>query len=365
MRRKGKASLLLEKQRHSAGALFGLVAGCVFALIAWGVDGALLWSFSSSLPWLKFFAGLPLCLGGGALVGWLTARLNRYWAAILLWFAAGSSIAWMGLRLPFEGLSLIHGLLTPAFRNSEVYPFVSDLLPVGIWVVLGVGLAFSLVGLLEVNFLQSCLGRKMTTRGWMIPLVAALLIVASGVVFDGTIHRSLREPIASVDQGLRAWLRQDRASGAQSPTSSSDLSAFQPLEQYIHQNYRLALGAVNPKAIHQSVVIVNWEDVWGNCFIEGSEITSCQLSIDRYVKPLICILAGGMQHECGIQVAPMALEQIQMIIDRIKGTDVSFEIFSQQGAVVLVRVLSDNSAEYLCLMGEQARITLQRCMTRR
>lgn len=365
MTKGGKSSRLMEKQRHSMGARFGLLTASVFALATWGLDGVLLWNSSSTLPWLKFLASLPLSLGSGALAGWLTARFNRYWVGVLVWFFTGLANAWLALHLPFEGASFIHGWLNPAFRDMDVYPFVHSLYPLGIWVAFGVALFFGLVGWGEIRLLPAFVSRNINRGVWAMSLLTILLMIFLGLALDRGVNHPLRQPIQIMDHALQNALAQKDASQTKPSASPSEETALQPLEEYMRAEYRLTLGAVNPRAITQSVVYVNWGEVWGNCFVEEEEITSCQLSLDRYVKPLICVLAGGMQHECGIQVVPQALEQVASLVEEIKGTDVSFEIFSQRGAVVLVRVFSDSAREHLCALREQARITLQRCIVRR
>jgi hypothetical protein len=192
----------LHRERKSAatrrnGLWIGSISGLTFGLTTWGIDAITLASASVDRPWFKLAAGLALSLVVGAIVGWLTAWIDRAPVGLLFWACVGIGYAWLVGHLPFDGQSALLRLIEPRLGDITAFPFVESARVRTAFLMFIVGGLCAIGGLLELALLDrasepsTALGHAFSL-GLTIPLFAL-----AGFASDGIINRPLREPLVA------------------------------------------------------------------------------------------------------------------------------------------------------------------------
>ncbi len=181
------------------GMLYGAFAGLAFAVAAWGVDGYYLSQAHALYPWLKFIVGFIVCVFAGALAGWLSARLEKVYLAVLIWLAASALFAWLSIAIPFQIAPVLLEWLRPDLKGLLDYVFYPDF-----QVRFAVGLTWALilglfVGLLQIMMTESAVFSASIISKLIPMLVCAVLMFVSGNRIDGLSNQPLRTALVTMD----------------------------------------------------------------------------------------------------------------------------------------------------------------------
>jgi len=109
------------RAKHAYGLWFGIALGLTFSIFAWGIDAYRLQLINGLHPWIKFLGGAIPCMIVGGFAGWLSARLDKPFLAMLLWAAAASVFAWLTVSLPLQILPRILSFIEPGITDLLHY----------------------------------------------------------------------------------------------------------------------------------------------------------------------------------------------------------------------------------------------------
>jgi hypothetical protein len=351
----------LRAEKRVNGLLFGGLAGLCFSLAIWGMDAVLLFQASSDWPWMKFVIGMPLCILFGALAGWVTARFDNGFLGFIFWLMAGLGFVWVASHVPFEGSSTLIGWLEPDVRGLDIYPFVPIAKARMGLLDLVVGGLTALVGAVSLFAIEAATRASTTVRRWFILFFSCVLMFGPiGLLADGRINEPLRTPVLAISRLIQNGRQAEVTPFSPAEVRQMGLRALKPFGDLIDRPYRLVLGYYDPESMTEMSVYVNFDGVWGNCFITNDTPLYCQLSTDRYLKRLNCLLEGGTDESCWIKTTPDALAQTQAMRKQI-GEKPAAGIYLQRGEVILVDFSGQGQDFYRCRLREMSSVFLEAC----
>lgn len=352
--------LRIRSEKRWQGAIYGLVAGLVFSLAMWGVDAFLLWQASADFPWLKWAAGAPAAMFVGLLAGWLTVLLDHALVGFFAWLLAGLAYVWLGSHVPFEGVSWLIGWFKPELRSLEIYPFVESARVRMIFLYPFVALLTGLGGSLELAIVENVLRSRYALERffrlfWLFPIYIGI-----GLLADNLINIPLREPVVALNNRIELRLNAEATNMPSDQMRRLGLRVVEPFGALIHQPYALILGNYDPESITEANVFVNFAGVWGSCSVVAGTPGFCQLSTDRYLKKIACVLAGGEADTCQLGVAPEAQTQVQELVARL-GPTPELAIQEQRGNVILWRAQGSDGEQFLCRLRITRGLVIEAC----
>lgn len=353
---KAGAQRRILRARSNKGLLYGGLVGLLVSLALWGYDSLVLSGISADLPALKFLAGALLLVLIGCLAGWLTGRSNQIWQAAVIWLFVGLSAALIALRMPFEGVSYLIGLLEPDFRGMDIYPYVSleRVSPLTITILLGL-VTTALGVMLRIALDQAMNGSKRML--WL----AAVLFLPLGLLADYLINEPLRQPLIIVDQQIKSEIASQTTASAQDETEELDFLVREALGEQFENPNRLVRGVYTKDEVS---VYLDFDSVWGYCTVAGQVAEACGTSLNRYVRPFVCVLAGGAEEECKIRLVPGSEESLESLRAQAIGADVQFSVLSQRGTVINLEVIVDQNQHTLCRLRDVQQVLFERCIPR-
>ena len=264
------------KKKQVAGMMYGLAAGLAFALFAWGIDFILLTAAHGAYTWVKFVPGLFICALSGALVGWLTIRLQNTLLGILFWLALGLLFSQLIQWLPIRVAPQLIGWFNPALGDYLKYPYFPEFnqsVWFGFAVVALVGI---LCGLLENILIDQALFSRGNTS-LIVPLVvSAMAFSLAGNTGDSLFNRHFRESIQIVDELIQFSL--DNA-GAEIPVDIArkmHLGALSPVKDVIVPERKLTLSNYDQYLGHIDI-LVDFQGKWVKCTTIYNQVTFCKL----------------------------------------------------------------------------------------
>src|SRR5512139_1336745 len=114
------------RAKRAYGIWYGASLGFLFALFTWGLDAYTLSQVNSLHPWLKFIPGALLCTAAGGLTGWLAAKRDKPFVALLIWIVYGFFLAWLVVNLPVLIFPRLLGLLEPDVQQYLHYVYYPE-----------------------------------------------------------------------------------------------------------------------------------------------------------------------------------------------------------------------------------------------
>lgn len=191
-----------------AGTVYGVIAALVFGLTFWGPNALMLDDASAPVGWQMLALGLIACVPIGLLIGWLAARSRWSAISIVLWIIAGALFAWIGGRLPYDGLSLLARFNDPYPSDQMMYPFTVPAAGfTGISMVVGAG-AGLFVGMLSLvatdrAWEASTDRHRLSVKSILLLLISAPPLIAFGLLADFQINAPLRDSALEVNRVIR------------------------------------------------------------------------------------------------------------------------------------------------------------------
>lgn len=257
------------------GLLFGIVAGLAFSMTAWGVDAFLLMQAHATFPLLKFVPGLLICVMAGALVGWLTIRIERIWVALLLWALLACLFVWLVMWLPLKFTPAFLRFFTPKITDLIYFPPIDNEIQFKIIGLIVIGFMCLVCGLMEIHLLD----QAMLTTGTLsliTPLLISLaLFTIAGNSADDLLNRLFREPVQIMDNLIQ--YAADNQGKEISPILARQkrLTVVKNLDGLITRPRTLTLIAFD-RTLGQVDILIDFNGKWARCSVIYNQPTMCK-----------------------------------------------------------------------------------------
>lgn len=264
-----------SQRKQRMGLLFGITAGAAFSLTAWGLDALQLSLAHAAYPFLKFIPGLIISVLTGALVGWLTIRLERLWIGILLWLGLAGVFTWLVMWLPLKGTPMLLSLLEPNQAHLLYFPAIdsqNQFTAMGLVVLAFVSL---ICGLMEMHLIdQSLMGQG--GLALVSPLLISLTIfVLAGTSSDYLINRHFREPLQAMDKLIQFASDNQGQDVPVIVARKNRLSVVKDLDDLIPYPRKLTLIGYD-EVLGQMDFLVDFSGYWVRCSVIYNQPTMCK-----------------------------------------------------------------------------------------
>lgn len=263
------------RSKHIYGMTYGIVVGLGFAGTAWGVDAYLLSHSHALYPWLKFIISAILCALTGGLTGWLVARLENGFIALLLWLACASAFAWLTNAVPFQIFPQLVGWLEPDIKDLLNYVYYESFqLRFGIafvWIAIFVTIA----GILQLPLSDSAVF-SISIGGRVTPFLLCLVIMGiSGSIIDDLNNLPLRASVVAMDQTIQYVL--DTEGQPVDPAESRSMHAvsLRTVRDQIQASRRLLVGSFD-EFFGEIHILIRFGDQWVDCSTIYTQPSFCK-----------------------------------------------------------------------------------------
>lgn len=263
------------RSKHMFGIWFGITLGLVFSIFAWGIDSFLLNRMNGLYPWLKFLGGVLPCVLVGGLTGWISARVDKPFFAMLLWGAAASVFAWLTVSLPLEIAPRIWSFAEPDIQDLlhyTDYESVSTRFGVAyVWIAMFVSLA----GLLQIPLSESAIFST-SLLGKISPILVTLVLMAiCGTTVDGLNNELLRSSVDVVNTTTRFIL--DNRGREIDPAESRrlHLGALRGVEDLITPERKFIVSGYD-LVLEQVQVLARFDKAWVECELVVDQLVDCE-----------------------------------------------------------------------------------------
>ena len=278
-----------EQKKHRLGLLYGLVAGVAFSFFAWGLDAIRLANAHVAYPYVKFVPALLICGLVGAVIGWLTIRLNHWFLTIVLWLAFAALAVWLMTWLPIEFSAEFLSRQSPIFAQRIAYPMIDGVHQFRIIGMLVVGVLMLICGGIESIIVEHALS---TSNGGVITivLICMLLMGIAGLGIDDMINKQFREPVQVLDDLFDFAVANYGKEVDRTLARKKHLSAVEEIsELLLVDGRRITLIAFDPM-LWQQDFLVELHGTWVRCTTIYSQPTDCvlveELSDKYFISPV-------------------------------------------------------------------------------
>ena len=281
------------------GLLNGLLIGLALAIGVWGAD-ALFWaSVGAWAVYPSLLVGGLLLMALGGLAGWLTARIGRAWAGLLLWLVAAFPMMRIIGHVPYEGRTWTVWLADHRAWGLPIYPYdpgaATGVFIAGFFAVL----ALAFLGLLQPYRTETIVAEtdadgRLSGRGWFLLLLPLPLILAVGLVADSMVSRPLRRATWQVHEAIRTGRTYPGDLFELSLREGLNYNAIAPVREQMSENYRLSVGAVDLSAGDTIFVIADFDNgAWIACRILADHLSFCYDAGLPYLQGFPALIATG------------------------------------------------------------------------
>jgi hypothetical protein len=257
------------------GIWYGVALGLAFSIFAWGIDAYLLSNTNSLQPWIKFIGGLIPCVVVGGLAGWISARLDKLFLALLIWAAAALAFAWLTVMLPLQIAPRLLEMAEPGIRGLLHYEYYSGFSArIGVafgWLVIFVSIA----GLLQLPLTDSAVFST-SLLGKMAPmLVSVVLMGIAGSIIDGLNNELLRTPIQALDATIQFQV--DHRGQEITPLESRKmrLGSLRTVNDLVTANRQLIVSGYD-EHLGEVTVLVKFDKAWVECQVFYGQPVNCK-----------------------------------------------------------------------------------------
>jgi len=261
--------------KHMYGMWFGVALGLTFSIFAWGIDAYILNRVNGLYPWLKFLGGAIPCMLVGGFTGWLSARFDRPFLALLFWAIAASFFAWLTVSLPLQITPRVLGYAEPGLRDLLHYTYYESFSArFGVayaWLAIFVSLA----GLLQIPLSDSGVFAT-SIFGKISPMLFTLVIMAiCGTIIDNLNNELLRSPIDTLNTAVQYVIDHE---GQQIPSAESrrlHLAAFRPVQDLLSTDRKFIVSGYD-QFLEEVQVLARFDKGWVECTLITSQLISCE-----------------------------------------------------------------------------------------
>ncbi len=264
-----------SSRKQRMGLLFGAVAGLAFSVTAWGVDAFLLSQAHVTFPLLKFIPGLLICGTAGALVGWLTIRIERIWVALLLWALLACLFVWLVMWLPLKFTPAFLRFFTPKISDLLYFPPIDNEIQFRIIGLIVIGFMCLVCGLMEIHLLDQAL-LTTGTLSLITPLLISLaLFTIAGNSADDLLNRLFREPVQIMDNLIQYAADNEGKDISPIVARQKRLTVVKNLDGLITRPRTLTLIAFD-RTLGQIDILINFDGKWARCSVIYNQPTMCK-----------------------------------------------------------------------------------------
>lgn len=264
-----------SKKKQRMGLLFGTIAGLAFSLTAWGIDAIQLAQAHAAYPLLKFIPGLIISVLTGAIVGWLTIRLDRLWIGMLLWAMLAGVYTWLVMWLPLKGSPTLLSLLEPNQAHLLYYPSIESQSQFAVMGLIVNGFVALICGLMEIHLIdQAMMG--MGTLALISPLLISFAVFAlAGTSGDYLINRHFRESMQAMDELIQFAADNEGKEVPAIVARQKRLSVVKDLDDLITYPRKLTLIGYD-EMLGQMDILVDFNGNWVRCSVIYNQPTMCK-----------------------------------------------------------------------------------------
>lgn len=338
----------LHAENRRLGLGYGLIAASAFALTAWVFDAVGMAGAHAQTPWLKLVLGIPLCLAAGAFAGWLTAALDSPLAGIVLWALMGGGFSWLAVHLPYEGQSLLLGVLNPRFLALQVFPPVDGIASALQVLILVAGVLAAITGALEMTMLDMARGAAGRFARFLSLGLTAPLMILAGVSANTIANWPLLAPLRATDRVIQIALQAQSTPLSREDALALHLAALNPLRDLINRPRQLSLSGYDSD-LGAFGVEINLGGTWGRCFVVGDQVSFCTQTEAIYQEGMSCLLGNESldSSRCSIDVDDDArqwlLEHRQSL-----GASPPVALLDRLGTVALLTLTARDGSRFTC-----------------
>lgn len=263
------------RSKHIYGMTYGIVVGLGFAGAAWGVDAYLLSHSHALYPWLKFMVSAILCALTGGLTGWLVARLDNGFLALLLWLVCAFAFAWLTNAVPFQIFPQLVGWLEPDIKDVLKYVYYESF-QLRFWIALiWIAIFVTIAGILQLPLADSAVF-SISIGGRVTPFLLCLVIMGiSGAIIDDLNNLPLRTSVIAMDQTIQYVL--DTQGQPVDPAESRRLHAasLRNVQDQIQASRRLLVGSFD-EFFGEIHILIRFGDQWVDCSTIYAQPSFCK-----------------------------------------------------------------------------------------
>lgn len=274
----------VSRKKQIMGLLFGLVAGLAFSVMAWGVDAFLLSQSHVTFSWVKFVPGLLICLPAGSLVGWLSIRIERVWAALLLWALLACLFVWLTMWLPLQCAPAIMLFIDPKLSDVLYYPVINNEYQFKIIGMAVIGFVSLICGLMEIHLIDQSLLSTAALSLISPVLVSLALFGVAGNTADYMMNRLFREPLQIMDNLIQYAIDNEGKELSPIIARQKRLTVIKDLDGLIYRPRTLTLIAFD-KTLGQIDILVNFDGRLARCSVIYNQPTICKRAKIKLGEP--------------------------------------------------------------------------------
>ncbi len=343
---------------HRMGLVFGLLAGLAYGLAVWGWNALQLWQAAAEPAWLMAGVSILLVTGVGGLVGWLCARIDNAFVAFLAWVTVGVLFSWLAMQTNYHLINRVVELLYPEFGGLHVYPLESFIrLFRGVMFVI-IGFASGLAGVFQLYLVEAAVNAGTTAGRVTIIIVNLVIFAAVGLISDYICQRPLREPLVSLAYSINEV--KSAAAEGREPDGMSK-RALKVLGERINRPYKMFSGTNDPNSLISGSVHLDFGGEWAMCTVFEGVLSYCDLSEKIFAGRLRCLLDGGTQWACMIQVPEETQAELQAVSADL-GDNPQIRVVRQMGDAVLLDLQGQAGAGYRCVLRLSGNTVYDRCL---
>lgn len=257
------------------GTWYGAALGLAFSIFAWGVDAYLLSQVHTIYPWMKFIGGVVPAVIIGGLAGWLSARLDKGFLAVLIWAVAALAYAWLTVMLPLQIAPRLLGMAEPGIGgllHYEYYAGFSARIGVAfVWLFIFV----SILGILQLPLSDSAVfSTSILGKVWPM-LISIVLMSISGTIIDGLNNELLRKPIYALDETIQFHLDSQGKEVDAAEARRMHIGSLRAVGDLVTPERRLIVSGYN-EYLEEVDVLVKFEGSWVECQVFYSQPVNCK-----------------------------------------------------------------------------------------
>lgn len=268
-----RADVVHSKQIY--GIWYGLALGLAFSIFAWGIDAYLLSRANTIFPWLKFFGGVVPAVLIGGLAGWLSARLDKAFFAVLIWTVAALIFAWLTVNLPLQIAPRLLGMAEPGIEqllHYEYYPEFSARIGVAFaWITIFMFIS----GLLQLPMSESAVFST-SLLGKVSPMLVSLVLMGiAGTIVDGLNNELLRKPIDELDATIQFYVDHQGQEVDLQESRRMHQGSLRAINELVTPERSLIVSGYN-EYLEEVDVLVKFRGAWVECQVLYSQPVNCK-----------------------------------------------------------------------------------------
>ncbi len=356
----------LQAVNRRLGLLSGALIGLGLAAGAFGLEAVALTDLPMQPGPLSLILGAAALVATGGLAGWLAARLERAWAALLIWLAAAIlGIVLIG-HLPYEGRTWLVWLMDGRFSGLPIYPFDAMVQARmsfgGFFIVIGL----TILGLTQAHRLEGLRGsfnaqRRPSGQTAVMLLFPALIAAGAGLFADNTMNAPLRVAPQLVHEAIRTGRAYTGDLFELSRERSLNYNAVAGVRDRMSANYSLQIGEADLGPAQTVFVVAHFDNgAWINCRVLAGQLSHCYDASPPYVQGFAAWLTGQPAGDC--RACALKVREGLTLPAATIGNAPRITRLAQWGSYVLMRAEAPSGGEAVeCLFHGISPVTLERC----